>query len=162
MPCPFKGPLEFTYSHGEAECKSPLSAAETCTQESRLLFRYQACANVLSSESVGKYSRCSRRFKVKKEITDIKIIRNCIVKVSDYFFLHSCKIRYLFKTETISKNVYIYRRNIYFSVIRDRLRSKSRYFSRYIGRHSGRTVTLINTTHRGENLGQSIELPPND
>lgn len=55
MPCPFKGPLEFTYSHGEAECKSPLSAAETCTQESRLLFRYQACANVLSSESVGKY-----------------------------------------------------------------------------------------------------------
>lgn len=54
MPCPFKGPLEFTYSHGEAECKSPLSAAETCTQESRLLFRYQACANVLSSESVGK------------------------------------------------------------------------------------------------------------
>lgn len=56
MPCPFKGPLEFTYSHGEGECKSPLSAAETCTQESRLLFRYQACANVLSSESVGEYT----------------------------------------------------------------------------------------------------------
>lgn len=55
MPCPFKGPLEFTYSHGEGECKSPLSAAETCTQESRLLLRYQACANVLSSESVGEY-----------------------------------------------------------------------------------------------------------
>lgn len=36
------------------------------------------------------------------------------------------------------------------------------FFSIQIGRHSGRTVTLINTTHRGENLGQSIELAPND
>ncbi|XP_068986355.1 uncharacterized protein [Bombus flavifrons] len=63
MPCPFKGPLEFTYSHGEGECKSPLSAAETCTQESRLLFRYQACANVLSSESVDVELECLATWK---------------------------------------------------------------------------------------------------
>lgn len=56
LPCPIKGPLEFTYSQGEGECNSPRSRAEACTQESRLLLRYQACANVHSSESVGQYS----------------------------------------------------------------------------------------------------------
>lgn len=56
LPCPIKGPLEFTYSQGEGECNSPLSRAEACTQDSRLLLRYQACANVHSSESVGQYS----------------------------------------------------------------------------------------------------------
>ncbi|OAD57435.1 hypothetical protein WN48_01986 [Eufriesea mexicana] len=63
MPCPFKGPLEFTYSHGDKECKSPLSAAETCTQESRLLLRYQACPNVLTSESVDVALECLATWK---------------------------------------------------------------------------------------------------
>ncbi|XP_076757456.1 uncharacterized protein LOC143427313 [Xylocopa sonorina] len=63
MPCPFKGPLEFTYSHGDFECNSPLSTAETCTQESRLLLRYQACANVLSSESVDVELECLATWK---------------------------------------------------------------------------------------------------
>lgn len=58
LPCPIKGPLEFTYSVNEGECNSPRSRAEACTQDSRLLLRYQACANVHSSESVGQYS-CS-------------------------------------------------------------------------------------------------------
>jgi len=56
LPCPIKGPLEFTYSQGEGECNSPRSRAEACTQDSRLLLRYQACANVHSSESVGQYT----------------------------------------------------------------------------------------------------------
>lgn len=56
LPCPIKGPLEFTYSQGEGECNWPRSRAEACTQDSRLLLRYQACANVHSSESVGQYS----------------------------------------------------------------------------------------------------------
>lgn len=56
LPCPIKGPLEFTYSVNEGECNSPRSRAEACTQDSRLLLRYQACANVHSSESVGQYS----------------------------------------------------------------------------------------------------------
>nr|XP_012139271.1 PREDICTED: uncharacterized protein LOC100884026 isoform X4 [Megachile rotundata] len=63
MACPFKGPLEFTYSHGEGECKFPLSIAETCTQESRLLLRYQACANVYSSESVDVELECLATWK---------------------------------------------------------------------------------------------------
>ncbi|KAI4501038.1 hypothetical protein M0802_003841 [Mischocyttarus mexicanus] len=58
LPCPIKGPLEFTYSQGDGECKSPLSHAEVCTQESRLLLRYQACANVRSTESVDVQLEC--------------------------------------------------------------------------------------------------------
>ncbi|XP_070154200.1 uncharacterized protein [Polyergus mexicanus] len=58
LPCPIKGPLEFTYSHGESECNSPRSRAEACTQDSRLLLRYQACANVHSSESVDVELEC--------------------------------------------------------------------------------------------------------
>ncbi|XP_012059046.1 PREDICTED: LOW QUALITY PROTEIN: uncharacterized protein LOC105622233 [Atta cephalotes] len=58
LPCPIKGPLEFTYSQGEGECNSPRSRAEACTQDSRLLLRYQACANVHSSESVDVELEC--------------------------------------------------------------------------------------------------------
>ncbi|KAL6257622.1 hypothetical protein P5V15_011200 [Pogonomyrmex californicus] len=58
LPCPIKGPLEFTYSQGEGECNSPQSRAEACTQDSRLLLRYQACANVHSSESVDVELEC--------------------------------------------------------------------------------------------------------
>ncbi|XP_047353947.1 uncharacterized protein LOC124950759 [Vespa velutina] len=58
LPCPIKGPLEFTYSQGDGECNWPLSRAEVCTQESRLLLRYQACANVRSSESVDVQLEC--------------------------------------------------------------------------------------------------------
>ncbi|CAK9819187.1 hypothetical protein ANTQUA_LOCUS10086 [Anthophora quadrimaculata] len=63
MPCPFKGPLEFTYSHGEEECSTPASTAEICTQDSRLLLRYQACANVLSSESFDVELECLATWK---------------------------------------------------------------------------------------------------
>lgn len=63
MPCPFKGPLEFTYIYGEEECSSPLSTAETCTQESRLLLRYQACANVRSSERIDVELECFATWK---------------------------------------------------------------------------------------------------
>ncbi|XP_029158756.1 uncharacterized protein LOC114931019 isoform X1 [Nylanderia fulva] len=58
LPCPIKGPLEFTYTHGDMECNMPRSRAETCTQDSRLLLRYQACANVHSSESVDVELEC--------------------------------------------------------------------------------------------------------
>ncbi|XP_023290432.1 uncharacterized protein LOC105703987 [Orussus abietinus] len=56
--CPFKGPLQFTYSRGEAECRNPMSLAETCTQDSRILLRYQACADVARSESTEVELEC--------------------------------------------------------------------------------------------------------
>ncbi|KAG7212445.1 hypothetical protein KM043_012760 [Ampulex compressa] len=63
LPCPMKGPLEFTYSLGQGECISPPSRAEACTQESRLLLRYQACANVHSTESVDVELECLATWK---------------------------------------------------------------------------------------------------
>ncbi|XP_076300655.1 uncharacterized protein LOC143218918 isoform X2 [Lasioglossum baleicum] len=63
MPCPFKGPLEFSYSRGEKECSSPLSTAETCTQDSRLFLRYQACASLPSSESFDIELECFATWK---------------------------------------------------------------------------------------------------
>ncbi|XP_078041794.1 uncharacterized protein LOC144472508 [Augochlora pura] len=63
MPCPFKGPLEFSYTRGEEECVSPSSTAETCTQDSRLLLRYQACPNVKSSERFDLELECFATWK---------------------------------------------------------------------------------------------------
>jgi hypothetical protein len=52
--CPFKGPLSFTYNRGHGECRSPISSIDSCTEESRLLLRYQACPDVHGTESTGK------------------------------------------------------------------------------------------------------------
>lgn len=52
--CPFKGPLSFTYNRGHGECHSPVSSIDSCTEESRLLLRYQACPDVHGTESTGK------------------------------------------------------------------------------------------------------------
>ncbi|XP_023225295.1 uncharacterized protein LOC111626215 [Centruroides sculpturatus] len=49
--CPFSGPFTFTYRRDSGECANPVSSIDSCTDDSRLLFRFQACANVMSSES---------------------------------------------------------------------------------------------------------------
>ncbi|KAK0073964.1 hypothetical protein PV326_012866, partial [Microctonus aethiopoides] len=52
MPCPFTGaPFTFTYKSGETECRSPISHAESCTDPSKLLLKYQACPDLQFSES---------------------------------------------------------------------------------------------------------------
>lgn len=51
-PCPFRqAPFTFTYSRGMGDCMSPPSKAESCTDDSRLLLRYQACPDVPGTES---------------------------------------------------------------------------------------------------------------
>lgn len=55
MLCPFKPPYTFTYNRGHGDCKNPISTVEACTQDSRLMFRYQACPDVEGSESARKY-----------------------------------------------------------------------------------------------------------
>lgn len=52
--CPFHGPMTFTYNRGHGRCSVPQSNVDTCTDESRLLFRYQACPDVHASESTGE------------------------------------------------------------------------------------------------------------
>jgi hypothetical protein len=54
--CPFRGgpPFTFTYNRGYGECSSPVSRVDSCTDESRLLLRYQACPDVPGTESTGE------------------------------------------------------------------------------------------------------------
>ncbi|KAJ9599575.1 hypothetical protein L9F63_009943, partial [Diploptera punctata] len=51
--CPFRGgpPFTFTYNRGSGECSSPPSMVDSCTDESRLLLRYQACPDIPGTES---------------------------------------------------------------------------------------------------------------
>ena len=54
--CPFRGPLEFTYTQGDEPktCMSPRSQADACTQDSKLLLRYMACPDVRGTETKGQ------------------------------------------------------------------------------------------------------------
>ncbi|KAK0176739.1 hypothetical protein PV328_000846 [Microctonus aethiopoides] len=58
VPCPFRGPMTFTYNRGHGTCSSPLSNVDTCTDDSRLLFKYQACPDVPASESAVEELEC--------------------------------------------------------------------------------------------------------
>ncbi|KAK7605106.1 hypothetical protein V9T40_006964 [Parthenolecanium corni] len=60
VPCPFKGgpPFTFTYNRGSGECKSPVSKSDSCTDDSRMLLRYQACPDVHNSEATVEELTC--------------------------------------------------------------------------------------------------------
>lgn len=50
--CPFKGaPFTFSYNRGAGDCSNPPSKAESCTDDSRLVLKYQACPDVPGTES---------------------------------------------------------------------------------------------------------------
>ncbi|XP_033607260.1 uncharacterized protein LOC111864295 [Cryptotermes secundus] len=61
--CPFKGPLSFTYNRGHGECRSPISSIDSCTEDSRLLLRYQACPDVHGTESTVEELQCLATWK---------------------------------------------------------------------------------------------------
>lgn len=66
VPCPFKSaPFTFSYSRGTGDCKDPPSKAESCTDDSRLVLKYQACPDVDSTESYGKLEINLARLRVK-------------------------------------------------------------------------------------------------
>ena len=55
IPCPFQGPFKFTYNRGQGECSYPQSTIDTCTDDSHLQFRFQACHDVPGTESRGNF-----------------------------------------------------------------------------------------------------------
>ncbi|XP_051163097.1 uncharacterized protein LOC127282706 [Leptopilina boulardi] len=63
VPCPFHGPLTFSYNRGHGLCSSPQSNVDTCTDDSKLLFRYQACPDVHGSESSKEELECLATWK---------------------------------------------------------------------------------------------------
>ncbi|XP_075235649.1 uncharacterized protein LOC142332859 [Lycorma delicatula] len=56
--CPFKPPFTYTYNRGSGECRHPVSRVDPCTEDSRLLLRYQACPDVHNSESSVEELTC--------------------------------------------------------------------------------------------------------
>ncbi|KAJ8954264.1 hypothetical protein NQ318_005860 [Aromia moschata] len=52
IPCPFKSaPFTFSYNRMTGDCSNPPSKAESCTDDSRLVLKYQACPDVPATES---------------------------------------------------------------------------------------------------------------
>ncbi|XP_076318474.1 uncharacterized protein LOC143229674 isoform X2 [Tachypleus tridentatus] len=58
IPCPFKGSFTFRYSRGHGECSNPVSTVDSCTDDSHLFFKFQACADVRNSESREEKLSC--------------------------------------------------------------------------------------------------------
>ena len=64
IPCPFNGGhFVFSYSRGHGECNQPMSTIESCIDTTRLLFRFQACADVIGSESRNEQLDCYAEWK---------------------------------------------------------------------------------------------------
>ncbi|XP_063601751.1 uncharacterized protein LOC134777815 isoform X2 [Penaeus indicus] len=49
--CPFPHTYTFTYNLGHADCEYPRSTVDSCTEDWRMLFRYQACPDIQGTES---------------------------------------------------------------------------------------------------------------
>jgi hypothetical protein len=47
-----------SYSRGHGMCEYPMSSVSQCSDPSRLVFRYQACADIVRSESSVEEVRC--------------------------------------------------------------------------------------------------------
>ena len=57
--CPIRGSYSFSYSRGHGECRYPLSSLSQCSSDrSRLVFRYQACADIKGSQSGEERAEC--------------------------------------------------------------------------------------------------------
>ncbi|KAF6197983.1 hypothetical protein GE061_007728 [Apolygus lucorum] len=63
LACPFTGYHTFFYNRGHGECNTLASTMEPCTQDSRLLLRYQACPDVYGSESAVEELQCLATWK---------------------------------------------------------------------------------------------------
>uniref|UniRef100_A0A1B6D3A2 Ig-like domain-containing protein n=1 Tax=Clastoptera arizonana TaxID=38151 RepID=A0A1B6D3A2_9HEMI len=63
IPCPFKSPpYSFSYNRGNGDCDT-MSKIDSCTDESRLLFTYLACVDVVGTESSGEELVCLAKWK---------------------------------------------------------------------------------------------------
>ncbi|XP_076347422.1 uncharacterized protein LOC143245213 isoform X2 [Tachypleus tridentatus] len=56
--CPFKDSFTFSYSRGYGECSNPISTVDSCSNQSQLFFKFQACADVRNSESREEKLTC--------------------------------------------------------------------------------------------------------
>ncbi|XP_017297916.1 uncharacterized protein LOC103505445 isoform X2 [Diaphorina citri] len=60
IPCPFpRPPYSFSYTNGgDSVCDRPLSRVDSCTDPTKLLFRFSACPDIKSSQSADEEMTC--------------------------------------------------------------------------------------------------------
>lgn len=73
----FIGPFTFTYSRGNGDCKNPVSNIESCTEDSRMLLSFQACPDVVGTESTGEPLNEQLTSQTKKSITCTPLYFTC-------------------------------------------------------------------------------------
>ncbi|XP_058793422.1 uncharacterized protein LOC131665520 isoform X1 [Phymastichus coffea] len=62
--CPFSGmPFSFSYNRGHGDCEALENQAESCTDDSKLLLKYQACADIKGAESSTEELQCLATWK---------------------------------------------------------------------------------------------------
>ena len=85
--CPFEGVHTFSYStrHGNAKCSQPPSHIDSCTDKTKMVFKFQACPDVPGSESSGISITI---IGIRQEIINVsELITSCfeISKLSSHF-----------------------------------------------------------------------------
>ena len=97
--CPFKN-IEYAFSYstrgGAKVCQQPPSRLDTCTDEAKMVFQFQACPDVPGSERTGEFSTVKSAFTQLEQISTffspvlkgllgksgITLFENCPKKVS--------------------------------------------------------------------------------
>lgn len=61
--CPIQGPQYFSYDFGRGLCNSPMSSLESCTVNTRISLKYQACPTVPGTEMKDTQFECLASWK---------------------------------------------------------------------------------------------------
>jgi len=82
--CPIQGSFQFSYSRGHGVCNYPKSSISQCSDASKLVFRYQACADIKGSESTVESVECLAQWKEGSTYYFLGLISHDHVSAFDY------------------------------------------------------------------------------
>lgn len=82
--CPIQGSFQFSYSRGHGVCDYPKSSISQCSDASKLVFRYQACADIKGSESIVESVECIAQWKEGSTYYFLGLISRHHVSPYDY------------------------------------------------------------------------------
>jgi len=82
--CPIQGSFQFSYSRGHGVCDYPKSSISQCSDASKLVFRYQACADIKGSESSVESVECIAEWKEGSTYYFLGLISRDHVSQYDY------------------------------------------------------------------------------
>ena len=116
--CPFKN-IEYAFSYstrgGAKVCQQPPSRLDTCTDEAKMVFQFQACPDVPGSERTGEFSTVKSAFTQLEQISTFfsPVLKGLLGKVES----HCLKI-------TPKKSHFVREKKAAFSVLHRKNKSK--------------------------------------